>query len=698
MKKISVAILASVLLAGSALAAPITTGTLVNEMVDMPGLTFFPRPAYKTVQFSSYDHRSDHPGGPNWFANSDGFGREPVPNFEAVVKEPDDKGVGEYLICDVEGPGAIVRVWSARMVGDIRMYLDGSETPVFDGRAEDFLMRTYAAYAEDAGIEDEVLADTFYQRNAAYCPIPFAQRCRIVWIGNLQGTHFYQIQIRVYDKDAKVVTFTPKDLKTYKNDIRRVSKILADPDSAWDYASKEKPVEFEIALDPGTEKTVLELSGPQGIERLSLRVTADNLDLALRQTLLYVVCDGYPWAQSQVQSPVGDFFGAAPGISPYQSVPFSVAPDGTMTCRYVLPFHESLKIVLDNRGDQPVEIKGEALPMDYAWDAARSMHFRARWRVDHDVVGSGGRVQDMPFLIANGAGVYVGTALMLLNPNCIPWPGGNWWGEGDEKIFVDDDFRPSTFGTGTEDYFNYAWSSPDIFIYPYCGQPRNDGPANRGFVTNDRWHIVDALPFNDRIAFYIELFPHEKTEGFSYARIGYHYARPGLMDDHVVITNEDLRPLELPARWELAARGGARNSVFYQAEDVLKSKDRTEIVEGNLWSAGALCRWLPKDAGDELEFNLPIAETGKYIIRLGLAQDAQSGSVSMIIDGAQVPLGGAGGVADLYVPYRILLRNFGGQQVELDKGTHSLVLRFEGALREAGAGSIGVDYIWVQKR
>ena len=51
---------------------------------------------------------------------------------------------------------------------------------------------------------------------------------------------------------------------------------------------------------------------------------------------------------------------------------------------------------------------------------------------------------------------------------------------------------PRIFGTGSEDYFNYAWSSPDIFLFPYCGQPRNDGPGNRGFVTNNRWHIIDS--------------------------------------------------------------------------------------------------------------------------------------------------------------------------------------------------------------
>jgi len=80
----------------------ITTGSLFEEMIDMKSLAEFPYPFYKMVQYSSYDHRSTMPGGPDWYANSDGFGGEPVANFEEVLKEPDENGVGIYLIADVD--------------------------------------------------------------------------------------------------------------------------------------------------------------------------------------------------------------------------------------------------------------------------------------------------------------------------------------------------------------------------------------------------------------------------------------------------------------------------------------------------------------------------------------------------------------------------------------------------------------------
>jgi hypothetical protein len=682
--RIAVRLCAALILAVVAVAEPLTTGTLVSQMTDMFRLAEFPEPFYKTVQFSSYDHRSTVPGGPEWFANSDGFGQEPVPNFEAVLAEPGANGIGEYLVCDVKGPGAIVRVWTARSEGTIKVFFDGDNSPVFDGAAEEFFMHPWTRYAEAAGLDLDVLNGAFYQRNAAYCPMPFAKRCRITWTGDVNKIHFYQIQVRLYQSDRDVTTFKPGDLKTYADDIQHAAEVLKDPQTRWPYRSSDSPRAIKASVEPGARAEALKLEGPGTIERLTLRVTADDLDAALRQTILNIRFDDYP--SSQVQSPIGDFFGAAPGVNPYDSVPFSVAADGTMTCRYVMPFAKNATIFFENLGTQAVTVQGEAFSGEYAWDAERSMHFRARWRIDHGLTASGAEPHDIPFLVANGAGVYVGSVTYVLNPNDVPSPGGNWWGEGDEKIFVDSDVRPSTFGTGSEDYYNYAWSSPDIFVYPYCGQPRNDGPANRGFVANNRWHIVDDLPFDNRIAFYMELFPHELNHGMAYGRIGYHYGRPGIMDDHIVITPEDVRNQVLPP-WMPAARGAASNAVFYQAEQVDAPRDDVILEAGNLWAGGNIYRWYPKNVGDTIAFTVPFKEGGKYAIQAVLAHDKKSGKVTMLFDDTEC------GTWDLYDASREMLRAMSGGDHEVAAGDHTIAFRFDG-----GEKSLGVDFFWIQKR
>lgn len=686
------AILTAAVAANDACGETITTESLVRQMIDMHNLAEFPVPAYKTVQFSSHDHRSTIPDGPDWFANSDGFGREPVPNFEAVLREPNQEGIGEYLVCDVVGPGAIVRTWTAAINGTIRMFLDDADTPTFDGPAAEFFKDPTGRYAQAAGVDAGLFAGTFQQRDACYLPIPFARHCRIVWTGDVQKIHFYEVQIRCYESESKVRAFRPGDLKEFRKTFERVAQSLADPQQAWPYASNRDVLPIECDVIPGAEEELLAIEGPAAIERLTLKLTATDLDAALRQTILHIVFDDYP--RAQVESPLGDFFGAAPGINPFDSAPFSVEPDGTMTCRYVMPFARSCRVLVQNRGKQPVAVTGSVLPVDCVWDEETSMHFRARWRVDHDLVAdTGGGVQDLPFLVARGRGVYVGTSSILLNPNPIPSSHGNWWGEGDEKIFVDDDLRPSTFGTGSEDYYNYSWSSSDIFLFPYCGQPRNDGPANRGFVTNNRWHILDALPFQDRIAFYMELFSHERTPGVSYARVAYHYGQPGIMDDHMGLTDEDVRLLELPA-WMPAARMGARNATFHQMEEILDTE--VTCVEGRLWAGDRLAVWRPEKVGDEISLTVPVAEAGRYVLRFTAAQTPRSGKFSAFLAGK--PLGLAEGPVDLFVPHRTLLRTFSSPRLELNEGEHQITLRYEGGPADVSQPEIGLDFLWVQKQ
>ena len=673
-------------------AKTITTGTLMEEMVDMVNLTRFPDPYYKTVQYSSYDHRSQVPGTADWFANSDGFGREPVPNFEEVLVAPNEAGIGEYLICDETGPGAIVRVWTAAINGTIKMTLDDADGPAYEGSAAEFFMHPYRKFCSAAGVDESLFADTFQQRNACYLPIPFQKRCRIVWKGDLQKIHFYQIQIRRYEPGTNVRTFRAGDLKQYRKVLESTSSTLANLQD-WTFRSGLKPIPLRTHIAPRQTAELLMLEGPQAIEQLTLNLAAADKDRALRQTVLRIRFDDHTWGQ--VQSPLGDFFGAAPGINPYESVPFSIRPNGDMICRFVMPFAKSCTIHVDNRGDQPVTISGSALPVAYVWDPKRSLRFQARWRIDHDLTADGRNVQDLPFLVAQGQGVYVGSTTMLLNPNPVPTPYGNWWGEGDEKIFVDDDAIPSTFGTGSEDYYNYAWSSPDIFIFPYCGQPRNDGPANRGFVTNNRWHILDALPFKNHLAFYMELYSHERTPGVSYARIGYHYARAGLRDDHVPLTDEDVRYLELPSNWQPAARMGATGAVFYQAEQILvKSPPRSDIVRGNLWAGGKLFVWQPQGR-EVLELGFDVPESRGYILHVTAALTPQAGQFYATLDDKLVGLGDEEKPIDLNVPYRTLLRNFSSRKTELEKGRHTL--KIHNASETPGA-NLGLDFVWTQKR
>ena len=99
-------------------------------------------------------------------------------------------------------------------------------------------------------------------------------------------------------------------------------------------------------------------------------------------------------------------------------------------------------------------------------------------------------------------------------------PRGGWWGEGDEKFFVDGEMFPSTFGTGSEDYFGYAWCDPTLFTNCYHNQTISMG--NRGHISVNRWHIGDNVPFQESFEAAIEkYYPNSKPT--LYAATAYWY-------------------------------------------------------------------------------------------------------------------------------------------------------------------------------
>ena len=155
----------------------------------------------------------------------------------------------------------------------------------------------------------------------------------------------------MYEKDAAVVSFRPEDIHKYRETIEKVSLALSDPDQYLVSQSRKEQKLFDASLEPGEAKEMVRLEGPGAVAELNLRLVAKDMNKALRQTVLEITFDEYPWAQ--VQSPVGDFFGAAPGVNPYVSAPFTVRPDGTMLCRFVMPFERSCTVKLRNEGDQP---------------------------------------------------------------------------------------------------------------------------------------------------------------------------------------------------------------------------------------------------------------------------------------------------------------------------------------------------------
>lgn len=102
-------------------------------------------------------------------------------------------------------------------------------------------------------------------------------------------------------------------------------------------------------------------------------------------------------------------------------------------------------------------------------------------------------------------------------------------GEGDEKIYVNRERFPSWFGTGTEDFYGYAWSTTELFSRAYHSQTRADGPGFSGAFFMNRFHFLDAVPFDTDLRFDLELW-HWDDVLVRAGSVAYYYARPGAQD------------------------------------------------------------------------------------------------------------------------------------------------------------------------
>src|SRR5262249_23674293 len=109
----------------------------------------------------------------------------------------------------------------------------------------------------------------------------------------------------------------------------------------------------------------------------------------------------------------------------------------------------------------------------------------------------------------------------------------------DEKMWVDGENFPSTIGTGSEDYFGYAWCCPQPFRHAYHNQPLCEGPGNGNYTSVNRFQVPDNVPFQDSIRVTIEAYNHGSVP---YAATTYWYGSPG--------ATTDARPVDLAAiRW-----------------------------------------------------------------------------------------------------------------------------------------------------
>ncbi len=597
-----------------AAAQVVTINGLLREMIDRDALARLPEPWYLCAQASSYDRASTTPEHhESWFANAD------AGHF---LREETREGRTEYVLLDESGPGAIVRIWSANPGGMLRFYLDDADTPAIEVSMDDFL-------SGKATIGDAVIAPPLAAVKArgwnVFLPIPYAKRCIIT---SDRGGFYYHVNFRRYAEGTHVESFTADTLEAGL--VAEVNRVLGSEPAGTDSAPL---IEGTIAEGESREAT---LSGGGAIRGLRLVVDRTDMDESALASLLQtlVIELGFDGATT-VWAPAGDFFGSGVGASTFRDWQRSVAADEqdrvVLACQWVMPYRESARLALRNLGEAGARVRLEAAVGAWTWDD-RSMHFHATWRREHPLPTR--PMQDWNYIDIAGHGVYVGDSLAIVNPIA------EWWGEGDEKIYIDGETFPSHFGTGTEDYYGYAWCSNEPFSAPFHAQPRCDGFAhgnNWGHSTVGRVRALDAMPFASSLRLDMEVW-HWKQCEVGYAATTYFYARPGATHNRPPAPEEVARgvidppplppPFVIPGAIECEAmsiiaktdgRGADRQAMAGFARD-------TWSGDGQLWFRG-------QGPGDFVELRVPVPEPGRWKVTLHATRSWDYGIAQFAING-----------------------------------------------------------------
>ncbi|NQT53433.1 DUF2961 domain-containing protein, partial [bacterium] len=461
------------------------------------------------------------------------------------------------VVAAIAGPGAVFRIWSANPIGKIRFYFDGSAAPVeFDFKslfvkgASDPDADTLKKRRQWPFIRPMVYRREGDQDNLAsdcYLPIPFATSCVI----ELTRPGYYQFGYKTFPKGTA-------EWKTFRLPLtaEEDAVLAAVCQKLLLRGSDPKPklpgtvtASDTVVVLPGQDKVLADLKGPRVVQAIHARLKGEER-YAHSKTLLIAHFDGE--REPCIWSPLVNFFGTGFEPRDYRSYPLGYI-DGEGYCYYPMPFRTRGRFVVRNEGTKPVRLAYRIVHAPVKTLPANAMHFKCKYRREEVC-----RTFDYPLIEASGApGRFLGAAL------CIDDAWRSWWGEGDEKIWVDDDAFPSFFGTGSEDYFGDAWgirTLQETFYACSFIDHRREWARTCCY----RWMVPDDVPFRTQIRATIENYPENiwgtKVVAWDedYVSTAYWYQMPGGSDFFKPVPVDRRRP------W-----GKVPRPPVVEAEDVL---------------------------------------------------------------------------------------------------------------------------------
>jgi Protein of unknown function (DUF2961)/HEAT repeats len=374
---------------------------------------------------------------------------------------------------------------------------------------------------------------------------------------------------------------------------------------------------------PGETIVLADLKGPGVVTHIWLTIAANEYAWP-RLVRLRVYYDGNP--EPSVDAPVGDFFAVGHGFERWvKSEMVRATSEGRARNGYwPMPFAKSCRITLTNEGRRRLDhvyyhvdwSKVPALPPD-------TLYFHARYKQE---LPAPAEKKVYTFLDVKGRGFYAGTVLNVVQPEA------GWFGEGDERIYVDGEKEPSIIGTGSEDYFNDAWGL-HVVDGPYYGVTVADGTGLGSRMTGYRWHIKDPIPFKKSFRFDMEHL------GWTFNNDGSLKSPFGTRDDLMSSVAFWYQEGVATGLWPVpygSARLPQGNAIQFEVEKVASQakaeKGTASIFPDLFWSKDVLI-FKAEGPGSKIEIPFEVEDAGDYELYTQIAMGSDYGIYNVLLDG-----------------------------------------------------------------
>ncbi len=573
----------------------------------------------------------------NWDANNDGG-----------FKMRDENN--NSLTIDIQGSGYVSRLWFASVYvkGKIHIIVDG-ETVVSMDLMEYMVGVNSNAYASDVDFidsKDKSFFSAHTYKNLSYLsskgynsfiPITFSESIQIMFSNvtaesGYDAASFKQIDYTLFDDNRQVESFTGFDNMSAEN-----MAALEKANSSFDFAVPMNG--SAIALAAGERKEVYNNQKPGAIHMVKMQlpnVAKEDLPAVLRQLYIQINWDGQKTPAMFMN--MGDFFGSPAEIKPYQTLNVGVTNENVFYLQFYMPF-EKASISFINNSDKDLSVKAELVVEDITQkEAEQTMRFCASWKKLEDRAVTSDRWPECTTLTLQGSGRLVGQiwhTYQVLE--------GFWWGEGDERIYVDGEKMPSWAGTGCEDVIGYAWAIPTSWVFsaPFRAHPVGAGSSSAiGDKVNVLMFNAAAPTFDTSLEMTLEKY--FSDEYCFVSAISYYY-----LDSADVEANGkgEYSAAERSACAPLAEVGPEVPAVYrYEGELINGFVEITGGTKYGQWlgagwsGRGQLCWFDCGDGSDNAELSFPIRveESGNYNIRIAYTTAIDFATVDVYLDDEKI--------------------------------------------------------------